>query len=138
MYPTLQTVRDYCENSENKKPVILCEYIHAMGNGPGDAEEYWQLVMQYPQLLRRVCLGMCDHAVLMGNTVDGKPIYGYGGDFGEVLHDSNFCMDGLVYPDRTPVDRPLLNTKTSSVGSRGSQSRRQLYLHQPAGFPVDR
>ena len=102
MYPTLQTVRDYCENSENKKPVILCEYIHAMGNGPGDAEEYWQLVMQYPNFCGGFVWEWCDHAVLMGNTVDGKPIYGYGGDFGEVLHDSNFCMDGLVYPDRTP------------------------------------
>ena len=74
-----------------------------MGNGSRDAEEYWQLVMQYPNFCGGFVWEWCDHAVLMGPIPSTeKPIYGYGGDFGEVLHDSNFCMDGLVYPDRTP------------------------------------
>ena len=102
MYPSLDMIREYCEDPENKKPFILCEYIHAMGNGPGDAEDYWQLIQKYPNFCGGFVWEWCDHAVFMGRTPDGKPMYGYGGDFGEVLHDGNFCMDGLVYPDRTP------------------------------------
>ncbi len=102
MYPPLQQVTGYCEDPESKKPLILCEYIHAMGNGPGDAEDYWQLVMRYPKFAGGFVWEWCDHAVYMGRTADGKPKYYYGGDFGETLHDGNFCMDGLVYPDRTP------------------------------------
>ncbi len=102
MYPSLDMIREYCENAENKKPLILCEYIHAMGNGPGDAEDYWQLIQKYPNFCGGFVWEWCDHSVFMGRTVEGKPIYNYGGDFGEVLHDGNFCMDGLVYPDRTP------------------------------------
>ena len=102
MYPPLQQIIDYCENPENKKPLILCEYIHAMGNGPGDAEDYWTLIQKYPNFAGGFVWEWCDHAVYMGRTADGKPKYYYGGDFGEELHDGNFCMDGLVYPDRTP------------------------------------
>ena len=102
MYPPLQQVIDYCEDPEKKKPLVLCEYIHAMGNGPGDAEDYWQLVQKYPKFAGGFVWEWCDHAVFMGRTASGKPKYYYGGDFGETLHDGNFCMDGLVYPDRTP------------------------------------
>lgn len=102
MYPPLQQIIDYCEDPEKKKPLILCEYIHAMGNGPGDAEDYWQLIQKYPKFAGGCVWEWCDHAVYMGRTASGKPKYYYGGDFGEELHDGNFCMDGLVYPDRTP------------------------------------
>lgn len=102
MYPPLSFIREYCENPENKKPLILCEYIHAMGNGPGDAEDYWQLIQQYPNFCGGFVWEWCDHAVFMGRTNEGKAKYYYGGDFGEFPHDENFCMDGLVYPDRTP------------------------------------
>ena len=84
------------------KPFILCEYIHAMGNGPGDAEDYQERIMAYPGFAGGFVWEWCDHAVYGGTTPDNRPIYRYGGDFNEATHDGNFCMDGLVYPDRTP------------------------------------
>ena len=85
-----------------KKPFVLCEFIHAMGNGPGDAEDYWQLMQKYDTFCGGFVWEWCDHSVYMGKTNEGKSKYYYGGDFGEYPHDGNFCMDGLVYPDRTP------------------------------------
>ena len=109
MYASLDQVRDYFagkdldENLPDKKlPFIQCEYIHAMGNGPGDAEDYQQLIMEYDGFCGGFVWEWCDHAVYGGTTPDNRPIYRYGGDFGEFPHDGNFCMDGLVYPDRTP------------------------------------
>ncbi len=87
---------------DRKLPFIQCEYIHAMGNGPGDAEDYQQLIMKHPGFCGGFVWEWCDHAVYGGTTPDNRPIYRYGGDFGEFPHDGNFCMDGLVYPDRTP------------------------------------
>lgn len=95
-----------CELDENlhgrRMPFIQCEYIHAMGNGPGDAEDYQQLIMKYDGFCGGFVWEWCDHAVYGGQTPDNRPIYRYGGDFGEFPHDGNFCMDGLVYPDRRP------------------------------------
>ena len=109
MYAPTQDVDDYfhgCDLDENlhgrRMPFIQCEYIHAMGNGPGDAEDYQQRIMQYPGFCGGFVWEWCDHAVYGGTTPDNRPIYRYGGDFGEFPHDGNFCMDGLVYPDRTP------------------------------------
>jgi beta-galactosidase len=85
-----------------KKPFIQCEYIHAMGNGPGDAEDYQKQIMAYDGFCGGFVWEWCDHAVYGGTTPDNRPIYRYGGDFGEFPHDGNFCMDGLVFPDRTP------------------------------------
>ena len=109
MYASLDQVRDYFagkdldENLPDRKlPFIQCEYIHAMGNGPGDAEDYQQLIMEYDGFCGGFVWEWCDHAVYGGTTPDNRPIYRYGGDFGEFPHDGNFCMDGLVYPDRTP------------------------------------
>ena len=102
MYPKLDFIREYCENPENDKPLILCEYIHAMGNGPGDAEDYQELIDKYENFCGGFVWEWCDHAIYMGRTKTGKKMYFYGGDFDEVVDDGNFCMDGLVYPDRTP------------------------------------
>ncbi len=102
MYASLDDVRDYFENKKDFRPFIQCEYIHAMGNGPGDAWDYQQLIDQYPGFVGGFVWEFCDHSVDMGKTVTGKRKYYYGGDFGEFPHDANFCMDGLVYPDRTP------------------------------------
>lgn len=93
---------DYTELMPKNLPFVQCEYIHAMGNGPGDAEDYQQLIMKYPNFVGGFVWEWCDHAVYGGTTPDNRPIYRYGGDFGETVHDGNFCMDGLVYPDRTP------------------------------------
>ena len=84
------------------KPYVLCEYFHAMGNGPGDLEDYFQCIERHPGHSGGFVWEWCDHAIYMGKTTDGRPKYFYGGDFGEFPHDGNFCMDGLVYPDRTP------------------------------------
>ena len=102
MYPKQSEVVDYLEKGDDPRPYILCEYIHAMGNGPGDAWDYQKLIDKYPRFCGGFVWEFCDHAVYGGRTPDGKPIYRYGGDFGEYPHDANFCMDGLVYPDRTP------------------------------------
>ncbi len=91
---------DYAIHEKQKKPLILCEYSHAMGNGPGDLEEYLQLTLQYASFCGGFIWEWCDHAIYRGRTADGREMYGYGGDFGEFPHDGNFCMDGLVYPDR--------------------------------------
>ncbi len=114
MYASPQEIRDYFKQDADasladsqyanaaKRPLILCEYCHAMGNGPGNLEDYFQAVQDN----KGACGGMvwewCDHAIYKGETVDGKKIYYYGGDHGEYPHDGNFCMDGLVYPDRRP------------------------------------
>ena len=100
MYPPVEECERYLK--EGDKPLILCEFIHAMGNGPGDIQEYWDLIQKYDAFCGGFVWEWCDHSVYMGKTPDGKEKYFYGGDFGEFPHDSNFCMDGLVYPDRTP------------------------------------
>ncbi len=102
MYATPAACEKYCVENEVQKPVVQCEFVHAMGNGPGDIEEYFRLIYKYDQFMGGFVWEWCDHAVWMGRTVEGKDKYFYGGDFGEFPHDSNFCMDGLVYPDRTP------------------------------------
>lgn len=102
MYPSLAEMEEYLKNDPDTRPYVLCEYIHAMGNGPGDAWDYQQLFDKYPRLCGGFVWEFCDHAVDMGKTVDGKAKYFYGGDFGDYPNDGNFCMDGLVYPDRRP------------------------------------
>lgn len=84
------------------KPLIQCEYIHAMGNGPGDAENNVSQILKYPSYLGGCVWEWCDHGVYQGITKDGKHKFGYGGDFATTRDDGNFCMDGLVYPDRRP------------------------------------
>ncbi|MBQ9521907.1 MAG: DUF4981 domain-containing protein [Oscillospiraceae bacterium] len=101
MYPTYQEIRDYLSDSPDK-PFIMCEYAHSMGNGPGDLEDYFQLIESSPIMCGGFIWEWCDHAVYAGRAGNGKPKYLYGGDNGEDLHDGNFCMDGMVYPDRTP------------------------------------
>lgn len=84
-----------------KMPFILCEYAHAMGNGPGGLLEYQQLFERYPRLQGGFVWEWIDHGIPQ-KTKDGKPYFAYGGDFGEAFHDGNFVCDGLLFPDRTP------------------------------------
>ncbi len=102
MYASTKEIEEYFADGKEKKPFIQCEYIHAMGNGPGDAEDYQRLIEKYPGFCGGFVWEFCDHSVYMGRTEDGRKKYYYGGDFGEFPHDGNFCMDGLVHPDRTP------------------------------------
>lgn len=101
MYPSFHEIDEYVKN-EPDKPLILIEYSHAMGNGPGDLEDYFKLFHENEIMCGGFVWEWCDHAIYQGQTEDGRNIYYYGGDHGEDVHDSNFCMDGLVYPDRKP------------------------------------
>lgn len=102
MYAPTEWVDEYFANPQCDKPLVQCEFIHAMGNGPGDIEENILQILKYDGFCGGFVWEWCDHAVAGGTTADGKPIYRYGGDFGDFPNDGNFCMDGLVYPDRTP------------------------------------
>jgi beta-galactosidase len=84
------------------KPFLLCEYAHAMGNGPGAFDQYEELVHRYPRLHGGFVWEWRDHGILT-RTADGRPYYAYGGDFGEVVHDGNFVMDGMVLSNDVPT-----------------------------------
>lgn len=101
MYPSVADIDRYFEEGKIQKPYILCEYCHAMGNGPGDLEDYFQCFHRHEGHCGGFIWEWCDHAVYQGEE-NGKVKFGYGGDSGEYPHDGNFCMDGLVYPDRRP------------------------------------
>ena len=101
MYPTEDMI-NYHLGKETDKPFFMCEYSHAMGNGPGDLAYYWDRVLASDYFLGGCVWEFTDHSVAMGDNPYKAPHYIYGGDFGETPHDSNFCVDGLVYPDRRP------------------------------------
>ena len=87
---------------QRTKPFLLCEYVHAMGNGPGAIDQYEDLVWQHPRLHGGFVWEWREHGVRT-RAADGTEFFGYGGDFGEVVHDGSFVMDGLVLPDSTPT-----------------------------------
>ncbi|MBQ1492102.1 MAG: beta-galactosidase, partial [Blautia sp.] len=101
MYPAFADVIAYAEGNPDK-PFLMCEYCHSMGNGAGDYEDYFELIDKYDCVCGGFVWEWCDHAVYKGSAQDGRAIYYYGGDHGEFPQDGNFCLDGLVYPDRTP------------------------------------
>jgi len=112
---------------QRSKPFILCEYVHAMGNGPGAVDEYERLVDEHPRLHGGFVWEWRDHG-LRTTTADGVEFFGYGGDFGEVVHDGNFVMDGMVLSDGTPspglhewaqVVSPIRLTASRAAGPRG-------------------
>ena len=91
------------EHDERRRrlPMMLCEYGHAMGNGPGGLADYAELFDRHPRLHGGFIWEWIDHGIAR-LTPAGEPYFGYGGDFGERVHDGNFVIDGLVFPDRTP------------------------------------
>ncbi|ANE45227.1 glycoside hydrolase [Paenibacillus swuensis] len=101
MYASVSEIEAYAAEPANTKPMFLCEYSHAMGNGPGDLKDYWDVIYRYPKLMGGCVWEWCDHGV-KARTSDGTPYYAYGGDFGDKPNDGNFCIDGLVTPDRLP------------------------------------
>ncbi len=100
MYPAISEIQEYLDK-DGSKPFLLVEYCHSMGNGPGDFEDYFQMIQDNDKMCGGFVWEWCDHAIDHGTAENGKTIYAYGGDHGEDIHDGNFCMDGLVYPDRT-------------------------------------
>ncbi len=142
------------EKKEKVTPFFLCEYSHAMGNGPGDSKDYWDVIYRYPSLIGGCVWEFADHSIPAIFTEDGpvvlnalkhpqyaaegvpkgisepekKSVHTYGGSFGEFPHDGNFCVDGLVSPERkpstgllelketyAPVEVRLVNGKTGLV-----------------------
>lgn len=101
MYTSIENVEIHGNLTKDKRPYFLAEYGHAMGLGPGELKDYWELFYQYPRLIGGCIWEWCDHAVEI-EVEDGTRAYIYGGDSGEFPHDKNFCCDGLVFPDRTP------------------------------------
>ncbi|HHV60830.1 MAG TPA: DUF4981 domain-containing protein [Clostridiaceae bacterium] len=104
MYPTIEHVLEQAK-MDNPQPYFMCEYAHAMGNSPGNLKEYWDLIYKYPRLIGGCVWEWVDHG-LRQFTEDGREWFAYGGDFGEVIHDGNFCVDGLLTPDR--LEKPGL------------------------------
>ena len=102
MYNDTVFMDNYFPNPMHTKPAFLCEFIHSMGNGPGDAEEYIEVIRKHPEIMGGCAWEWCDHATYEGEDPVHGPMYHYGGDAGEFPHDGNFCLDGLVYPDRRP------------------------------------
>lgn len=135
MYPTLSEIQEYLDK-DGSKPFLLVEYCHSMGNGPGDFEDYFQMIQDNDKMCGGFVWEWCDHAIDHGTAENGKTIYAYGGDHGEEIHDGNFCMDGLVYPDRT-VHTGLLEYKNvyrpARVISYNKESG-ELVLHNYMDF----
>lgn len=98
MYSHVSFLDSYAQSTEKKMPLFLCEYAHAMGNGPGGLKEYWERFYENDCLMGGCVWEFTDHAVQ--TEADGKTAFMYGGDFKDTPHDGNFCVDGLVYPDR--------------------------------------
>ena len=102
MYPAMSVIRErVLENPEENRPFVMCEYSHAMGNSCGDMAAYWELIYENPQMMGGFVWEWADHGI---RTANG---FLYGGDFGEAEHDGNFCIDGLVTPDRKPKSGAL-------------------------------
>lgn len=97
MYPDTEQVKHMLTIIPGHKPYFLCEYAHSMGVGPGGLEDYWQLFYEQPRTMGGCVWEWCDHT--MRSKTGG---YVYGGNSGEYVHDDNFCMDGMMFPDRTP------------------------------------
>ena len=135
MYPALSEIQEYLDK-DGSKPFLLVEYCHSMGNGPGDFEDYFQMIQNNDKMCGGFVWEWCDHAIAHGTAENGKAIYAYGGDHGEEIHDGNFCMDGLVYPDRT-VHTGLLEYKNvyrpARVISYNKESG-ELVLHNYMDF----
>ncbi|MCD6286748.1 MAG: DUF4981 domain-containing protein, partial [Anaerolineae bacterium] len=107
MYPSIDSLAEHATSSTSAadetetRPVIMCEYAHAMGNSPGAFKEYWDVVRTYPRAVGGYVWDWVDQG-LTRRTGDGELWYAYGGDFGDEPNDNNFCLNGLVWPDRVP------------------------------------
>ncbi len=100
MYTKIEKLIEYGKERQTR-PLIMCEYAHAMGNSTGNLDDYWEVIEKYPNLQGGFIWDWVDQG-LRKRLSDGREYWAYGGDFGEAPNDSNFCCNGLVFPDRTP------------------------------------
>lgn len=101
MYPAIERIIAWSKESRDWRPMIMCEYSHSMGNSNGSLADYWAAFEKYPGLQGGFIWEWIDHGIKK-TTADGKTYWAYGGDFGDVPNDVNFCIDGIVWPDRAP------------------------------------
>ena len=101
MYPDISAIISYAKSKKADRPLIMCEYSHAMGNSNGTIAEYWEAVHSIPGLQGGFIWEMWDHG-LDQTLEDGTVRSAYGGDYGEIKHDGNFVCDGMFFPDRSP------------------------------------
>lgn len=100
-YPTLDNIKDMLKQDDVAgRPILLEEYAHTMGNSLGNFTEYWDLFNAEPRLIGGFIWEWCDHGLIRKDE-QGREVYSYGGDFGDTPNDGTFCIDGLVFPDRT-------------------------------------
>ena len=100
MYPAINAIKEYAKSPKADRPLIMCEYSHAMGNSNGTLAEYWEVIESTRGLQGGFIWEMWDHGPVQTMS-DGSKRNAYGGDYGETKHDGNFCCDGMVFPDRT-------------------------------------
>lgn len=103
MYATIEDLEAYAKNEKNDRPMIMVEYAHAMGNSTGNLQDYWDVIKRYPKLQGGFIWDWVDQGFLKTDE-NGEKYWTYGGDYGEegIPSDGNFCINGLVWPDRTP------------------------------------
>ena len=101
MYPPVDLIITMAQQPGEDRPIVMCEYAHSMGNSPGNLVEYWEAVDQYKRLQGGFIWDWVDQGFLQ-KTADGEEWFAYGGDFGDHPNDANFCINGLVWPDRKP------------------------------------
>ncbi|MBE6551343.1 MAG: hypothetical protein E7665_04330 [Ruminococcaceae bacterium] len=101
MYPSFAAIHEYLDMEEYKyKPYFMCEYSHCMGNGPGDIADYWEMIEKTDRFMGGCLWEFTDHSIATYPDSSDRPKFNYGGDFNDYPNDGNFCVDGLVYPDR--------------------------------------
>ncbi|MBN1844794.1 MAG: DUF4981 domain-containing protein [Sedimentisphaerales bacterium] len=101
MYPSIEQIIQLARNDQDPRPVVMCEYAHAMGNSVGNLKEYWDAIRSHDKLIGGFIWDYVDQG-LRKTSADGKEFWAYGGDFGDQPNDGNFCCNGIVMPDRTP------------------------------------
>jgi len=101
MYPSVAEIVKWAESGHGVRPLIMCEYAHAMGNSCGNLKEYWEAIESHHGLQGGFIWDWVDQGILKTDE-DGQEYWAYGGDFGDQPNDRNFCINGLVWPDRTP------------------------------------
>lgn len=101
MYPTVHELVEEGKRADDPRPFFMCEYAFAAGNGPGNLKEYWDAIWKYPRLSGGCICGWVDHGIRR-RTPEGREWFAYGGDFGDQPNDGNFCIWGMIFPDRRP------------------------------------
>jgi beta-galactosidase/beta-glucuronidase len=101
MYPSIDSIVEYTRNPENSRPLIMCEYAHSMGNSTGNLKEYWEAI-EGNHGLQGGCIWDWVDQGLIKVDANGREYWAYGGDFGDEINDHDFCINGLIWPDRTP------------------------------------